>query len=55
MQPKLCVCDEFLLLTLFKNIPNLSIVVKTEGPVWVREKKRIKEFICKLVYFIEEV
>jgi hypothetical protein len=49
---KLFVCDGFLLPILL-NIPNLSIVVKTNDPVRVRERERIKEFICKPVYLLK--
>jgi hypothetical protein len=38
----------------YLNIPNLSIIVKTDGPVRIRERERIKKFICKTVYFIEK-
>jgi hypothetical protein len=38
----------------YLNIPNLAIIVKTDDPVRARERERIKEFICKPVYFIEK-
>jgi hypothetical protein len=36
------------------NIPNLSIVVKTDDPVRVREREQIKEFICKPAYLLKK-
>jgi hypothetical protein len=37
------------------NIPNLSIVVKTDDPVRVRERDQIKEFICKPAYLLKSI
>jgi hypothetical protein len=54
MQPRLCVMMSFCRIFHFKNIPNLLIIVKTDDPERVRERERIKKFICKPVYFIEK-
>jgi hypothetical protein len=54
LQPKLCVCDEFLLSVLFKYSKFVNYSLNQQPSAGQGERERIKKFICKPVYFIEK-